>query len=73
MKILGMEKAEELERLITPYGGDARNIAELGIGTNEMAIISGNILGGGRRGCNEEGRAGGLVASRIRGAKKSDG
>ncbi len=44
VKILGGEKAEELERLITPYGRDAWNIAELGIGTNEMAIITGNIL-----------------------------
>jgi leucyl aminopeptidase (aminopeptidase T) len=44
VEVRGGEQAEELERLITPYGGDARSIAELGIGTNEMAKISGNVL-----------------------------
>jgi leucyl aminopeptidase (aminopeptidase T) len=40
----GGEEAEELERLITPRGWDARNVAELGIGTNETATVSGNVL-----------------------------
>jgi leucyl aminopeptidase (aminopeptidase T) len=44
VEIRGGEEAEELERLITPFGWDARNVAELGIGTNETAMVSGNVL-----------------------------
>jgi leucyl aminopeptidase (aminopeptidase T) len=44
VEIRGGEEAEELERLITPFGWDARNVAELGIGTNETATVSGNVL-----------------------------
>ncbi|MCX7022148.1 MAG: aminopeptidase [bacterium] len=44
VEIRGGEEAEELERLITPFGWDARNVAELGIGTNETATITGNVL-----------------------------
>ena len=37
-------KAGKLEGLVDPLGKAARNIAEFGIGTNEKAIITGNIL-----------------------------
>ena len=30
--------------LLTPHGPDGTNVAELGIGTNEEAILTGNIL-----------------------------
>ncbi|MCD4733641.1 aminopeptidase [bacterium] len=43
-EISGGEEAEQLEAIIAPYGRAARNIAELGIGTNDRAIITGNIL-----------------------------
>lgn len=36
--------AEELEKLLDSAGKKARNIAEFGIGTNEKAKITGNIL-----------------------------
>ncbi len=36
--------AKKLEKIIDSVGKKARNIAELGIGTNEKAIITGNIL-----------------------------
>jgi len=42
--ISGGDEAEQLETIIAPCGRDARNIAELGIGTNDRAIITGNIL-----------------------------
>ncbi len=42
--ITGGPLAEKLIELIEPYGKPARNIAELGIGTNEKATIIGNIL-----------------------------
>ncbi len=42
-EILGAS-AGELEEVIDPYGEPARNIAELGIGTNEKAILTGNTL-----------------------------
>jgi len=37
-------KSKELERLLDSVGKEARNIAEFGIGTNERAKITGNIL-----------------------------
>ncbi|MEK6948609.1 MAG: aminopeptidase [Nanoarchaeota archaeon] len=37
-------KAKELEKLLDSVGREARNIAEFGIGTNEKAKITGNIL-----------------------------
>ena len=36
--------AEKLRNIIDSFGKEARNIAEFGIGTNDKAIISGNIL-----------------------------
>jgi leucyl aminopeptidase (aminopeptidase T) len=39
----GNEGARLLE-LLTPHGPDGTNVAELGIGTNEEAILTGNIL-----------------------------
>jgi leucyl aminopeptidase (aminopeptidase T) len=39
----GNEGAQLME-LLTPHGPDGTNIAELGIGTNEEAILTGNIL-----------------------------
>ena len=38
------DKAEELGKLLDSVGPKARNIAEFGIGTNEKAKITGNIL-----------------------------
>jgi leucyl aminopeptidase (aminopeptidase T) len=35
---------EELMQLLTVHGKDGTNVAELGIGTNEEAILTGNIL-----------------------------
>jgi len=43
VKIEG-EKSEELENLLNSASKEARNIAEFGIGTNEKAKITGNIL-----------------------------
>jgi leucyl aminopeptidase (aminopeptidase T) len=40
----GGEAARQLEEMIKPLGKPARNIAELGIGTNEKAILTGKIL-----------------------------
>ncbi|MBN2422994.1 aminopeptidase [Candidatus Woesearchaeota archaeon] len=44
VKFEGDELAKELEKTLARYGKDAFNIAELGIGTNDRAIITGNIL-----------------------------
>jgi leucyl aminopeptidase (aminopeptidase T) len=38
------EPARELDRYLSPHGPDAYNIAELGVGTNDRAIVSGDIL-----------------------------
>jgi leucyl aminopeptidase (aminopeptidase T) len=35
---------EQLMQLLAPHGPDATNVAELGIGTNEEAILTGNVL-----------------------------
>ncbi|MCK4547547.1 MAG: aminopeptidase [Candidatus Eisenbacteria sp.] len=44
VELAGGEAARKLEELIKPLGKPARNIAELGIGANEKAILTGNIL-----------------------------
>lgn len=38
------KNAKKLEKMLDSVGKEARNIAEFGIGTNEKAIITGNIL-----------------------------
>jgi leucyl aminopeptidase (aminopeptidase T) len=35
---------EQLMELLTEHGPDGTNVAELGIGTNEQAVVTGNIL-----------------------------
>ena len=40
-EVTGGPDAEKLEAIINPYGKEARNIAELGIGLNELARITG--------------------------------
>lgn len=42
--ISGDEKAEKLKKMIEPFGKPATNLAELGIGTNDKAIICGSVL-----------------------------
>jgi leucyl aminopeptidase (aminopeptidase T) len=44
--LIGVEGdgGEQLMELLTPHGEDGTNVAELGIGTNEEAILTGNIL-----------------------------
>ncbi|MCP4583205.1 MAG: aminopeptidase [candidate division Zixibacteria bacterium] len=37
-------KAQELEQLLQPFGKDARNLAEFGIGTNDKARLCGSPL-----------------------------
>lgn len=44
VEITGGREAEELKKLVDQYGKLARNIAELGVGTNYKAQITGNIL-----------------------------
>jgi leucyl aminopeptidase (aminopeptidase T) len=44
VEITGGEEAQKLNALINPLGNAARNIAELGIGTNDRAKITGVIL-----------------------------
>lgn len=43
-KIKGGDEAKRLEKILSKYGKEAKNIAEFGIGTNPKARISGNIL-----------------------------
>jgi leucyl aminopeptidase (aminopeptidase T) len=38
------DQGARLMELLTPHGPDGTNVAELGIGTNEEAILTGNIL-----------------------------
>jgi leucyl aminopeptidase (aminopeptidase T) len=40
----GGEEGAHLMELLTEHGPDGTNVAELGIGTNEEAIVTGNIL-----------------------------
>ena len=44
VKITGPSDIDRLNRLIEPLGMPARNIAELGIGTNDKAVITGLVL-----------------------------
>ncbi len=44
VSIEGGEEAEKLRAALEPFGRDGRNIAELGIGTNHEATITGQIL-----------------------------
>jgi len=44
VKIEGGEEAEKLDSILKPLGKNAYNIAELGIGTNDSAIVTGEIL-----------------------------
>lgn len=43
-EISGGKEARRLLELLAPHGKDARNAAEFGIGTNDKAILTGNIL-----------------------------
>lgn len=43
-KISGGQQADTLRELLRPHGPDAYNIAELGVGTNDAAQISGILL-----------------------------
>ncbi len=43
-QITGDRSAEELEKILEPFGQPGRNIAELGIGTNHKAQIVGSVL-----------------------------
>jgi leucyl aminopeptidase (aminopeptidase T) len=38
------EAGERLLEMLTPHGPDGTNLAELGVGTNEKAIFTGNLL-----------------------------
>lgn len=44
VKIEGGEEAEKLKELLDQFGKEAYNIAELGIGSNHMAILTGSVL-----------------------------
>ena len=44
VQIEGGEEAQRLNDMLEPFGRKGRNIAELGIGTNDQAIITGQIL-----------------------------
>jgi aminopeptidase len=43
-RISGGSEARKLKALLDPYGTKAMNVAELGVGTNDAAIISGDLL-----------------------------
>lgn len=40
----GGKSAEKLYQIMKPFGKNAFNVAELGIGTNDKALITGNVL-----------------------------
>ncbi len=43
-RISGGAESRKLKALLEPYGKKAMNVAELGVGTNDAAIISGDLL-----------------------------
>jgi aminopeptidase len=43
-EITGGEEANRLIKLLEPHGKDAYTVAEFGIGTNDKAILTGNII-----------------------------
>lgn len=43
-EIVGGAETAKLEAMLADYGQQARNIAELGIGTNDRAILSGRVI-----------------------------
>jgi leucyl aminopeptidase (aminopeptidase T) len=43
-EITGGEEADRLKKLLEPHGKDAYTVAEFGIGTNDKAILTGNII-----------------------------
>ncbi len=43
-QITGGSSAQELEEILEPFGQPGRNVAELGIGTNDKARIVGSVL-----------------------------
>jgi leucyl aminopeptidase (aminopeptidase T) len=44
VKIEGGKQAEKFNEIVNSIGAQARNLAELGVGTNDMAEIKGTIL-----------------------------
>lgn len=44
VRICGTEEAQMIRKLLRPYGRQGRNIAEIGIGTNHRAKITGCVL-----------------------------
>ena len=44
VEIIGGDAAKRLEALVSPYGQKGRTLAELGVGTNDQAKITGMIL-----------------------------
>jgi aminopeptidase len=44
VEISGSEQADQLSKMADEVGPDARNCAEFGIGTNEAATVTGNVL-----------------------------
>jgi aminopeptidase len=43
-EISGGKESERLLEFLAPHGSEGRNVAEFGIGTNDKAILTGNIL-----------------------------